>query len=170
LDERINEKLLVKTGTMNVSMRRQDRKLHDSEALAILQKGEFGILSMSTLNNEGYGIPLNFVLVKNKIYFHCAMEGSKLDIIKKNNAVSFCVVGHTEVIPSKFGTIYESAIVSGTASEVDGAEKQEALMQIIEKYSGNYVQEGKEYIQKMYDRVKVIRLSIESITGKARKS
>jgi len=143
--------------------------MNEGEAIEILRKGEFGILSMSTLNNEGYGIPMNFALKNNTIYFHCAIEGSKLDYLRNNNKVSFCVVGNTEVLPSKFGTMYESAIAFGFITEVEGAEKYDALMFIIEKYSGDYIQEGKEYIDKLYDKVKVIKLSIESISGKSRK-
>jgi len=154
---------------MQHPIRRQDRKISESEAIEILKKGEFGVLSMCTSDNKGYGIPLNFTFENNKIYFHCAIEGSKLNYLKNNNKVSFCVVGKTEILPSKFGTIYESAIAFGTTSEVEGEEKQEALTRIIEKYSGNYIQEGKEYINKLFDKVKVIKLSIESITGKSRK-
>ncbi len=150
-------------------IRRQDRKISESESIEILRKGEFGILSMTTLNNTGYGIPLNFVLKNKAIYFHCAIEGSKLEYLKNNNKVSFCVVGNTEVLPSKFGTIYESAIIFGYTTEVDGEEKYNALMSIIEKYSYDYLQEGKKYIDKLYDKVKIIKLSIESITGKSRK-
>lgn len=150
-------------------MRRQDRKISESEAIEILKKGEFGVLSMCTSNNDGYGIPLSFALKNKEIYFHCAIEGSKLAYLRKNNRVSFCVVGSTKVLPSQFGTIYESAIAFGVVTEVDGDEKQEALMLILEKYSANYIQEGTEYISKAYERVKVLKLSIEAITGKARK-
>ena len=151
-------------------MRRHDRKISDSEAFKILQKGEYGILSMITSNNSGYGIPLSFAMKNNNvIYFHCAIEGSKLGYLKNNNNVSFCVVGNTEVLPSKFGTMYESVIVFGYITEVNGEEKYDALLSIIEKYSGNYIQEGKEYIDKFNDKVKVIKLSITSISGKARK-
>ena len=150
-------------------MRRKDRAVTENEAIEILIKGEYGILSMCTAENEGYGIPLNYVLDNNKIYFHCAASGSKLDYLRNNNKVSFCVVGNTTVIPSDFGTLYESTIVSGTTSEVDGNEKRDALMRIIEKYSADFITEGNEYIDKLYDRVNVIKLSIQSITGKARR-
>jgi uncharacterized protein len=149
-------------------MRRQDRKISDSETIEIFKKGEYGILSMIT-NNGGYGIPLNFAIKNNAIYFHCAIEGSKLDYLRNNNKVSFCVVGNTEVLPSKFGTMYESAIASGFITEIEGEEKHDALMLIIEKYSGDYIQEGKEYIDKFYDKVKVLKMTIESTTGKSRK-
>lgn len=150
-------------------MRRKDRAITKDEAIEILIKGEHGILSMCTPENEGYGIPLNYVLNNHQIYFHCAAAGSKLDYLRTNNKVSFCVVGNTTVIPSDFGTLYESTIVSGTTSEVDGNEKREALMKIIEKYSADFIKEGNEYIDKLYDRVSVIKLSIHSITGKAKR-
>jgi len=150
-------------------MRRKDREITGDEAIEILIKGEHGILSMCSPENEGYGIPLNYVLDNNQIYFHCAAAGSKLDYLHNNNKVSFCVVGNTTVIPSDFGTLYESAIVSGTTSEVTGDEKREALKRIIEKYSANFIKEGNEYIDRLYDRVTVIKLSIQSVTGKARR-
>lgn len=150
-------------------MRRKDRAVTEKEAIEILIKGEHGILSMCTPENEGYGIPLNYVLDNHQIYFHSAAAGSKLDYLRTNNKVSFCVVGNTTVIPSDFGTLYESAIVSGTTSEVDGNEKRDALIKIIEKYSTDFIQEGNEYIDKLYDRVCVIKLSIQSITGKAKR-
>jgi len=150
-------------------MRRQDRQISESEAIEILQKGEFGVLSMCTPDSGGYGIPLNYALKDKAIYFHCALEGSKLEYLRQNNRVSFCVIGRTNVLPSQFGTVYESAIAFGVAIEVEGEEKHEALMLFLEKYSADYIQEGTEYMIKAFKRVKVIKLSIETITGKARK-
>ena len=153
---------------MNHAMRRQDRRLTEEESTEILRKGEYGVLSMCSVNNEGYGIPLSYALVNQSIYFHSATEGSKLDFIRNNNKVSFCVVGRTKVMPSEFGTLYESAIAFGVISEVDGEEKREALMELVKKYSGEYIQEGIENINNNYSRVQVIKLSIESLTGKAK--
>ncbi len=150
-------------------MRRLDRKISDDEAVEILQKGEFGVLSMSSPNNEGYGIPLNYAFDNNKIYFHCALEGSKLNYLKNNNKVSFCVVGRTELLPSKFGTAYESVIVSGIITEVEEEEKKDALLRIIEKYSSSHIPKGKKYIDKSHKDVNVIKLTISLISGKARK-
>ena len=150
-------------------MRRKDREIDNSEAIDILGRGEYGVLSMCTPTGEGYGIPINYVVYNSDIYLHCAKEGSKLDYLRENNQVSFCVVGKTTVLPASFGTKYESVIASGTASEVEGAEKQEALEQFIQKYSKEFIPEGNEYIAKLLDRVCVIKLTVKSITGKARK-
>lgn len=42
-------------------------------------------------------------------------------------------------------------------------------MLIIKKYSSDFIEEGVEYINRLYERVKVLKLSIETITGKSRK-
>ena len=150
-------------------MRRQDRQITQQESIEIVLKGEYGVLSMCTPTNEGYGVPLNYAYDGNNLYFHFAGEGTKLDYLKNNPKVSFCIVGKTQVLPSQFGTLYESVIVSGYTSKVEGTEKLEALKQLIEKYSGEYIREGKEYIEKLIEKVTVIKLIIHSINGKARK-
>jgi len=154
---------------MKIPVRRQDREIDDTESFSILTEGEYGILSIAATENEGYGIPLNYVLWNNSIYFHCALEGSKLNFIKANNKVSFCVVGKSEILPSEFGTKYESVIISGKAVEVDSDEKKEALLQIVKKYSSDFIQEGVKYIDKFFDKTKIIKIPIEHMTGKSRK-
>ena len=150
-------------------MRRKDRMITNEETFSILDKGEYGILSTTSSNNEPYGVPVNYCIINECIYFHRALEGRKIDNINSNPNVSFCVVGKTEVLPDKFGTRYESCIVQGLASESFGEEKQLALEGLIHKYSENFISEGLEYIEKLKDKTRVFIISIESISGKARK-
>lgn len=150
-------------------MRRKDRHISNREAFEILKDAKYGVLSMCTPDEQGYGIPISFALTDNAIYFHCAKEGAKLDYLRRNNKVSFCVVGSVVTLPSKFGTTYESAIVSGITQEVEEEEKYKALMSFLEKYSSDYIEQGKAFIDNLFDKVTVVKLSIESITGKARK-
>jgi len=154
---------------MNSNIRRQDRAISLEESEDLLRKGEFGILSMCSTENEGYGIPISYVFDHDTIYFHCAIEGSKLKYLRNNNRVSFCVVGDTKIMPSKFGTLYNSAIAFGEIREIEGDEKREALMLFLEKYSSEFIDEGVEYINKLYERVKILKLPIDAITGKSRK-
>ncbi len=150
-------------------MRRQDRKLTDDEARKILSDGEYGIISLCTTDNRGYGVPVNYVFRNDSVYFHCATEGTKLSCLAANGAVSFCVVGKTKLLPESFGTLYESAIVSGRASELFDAEKREALSWLIEKYSSDYLEEGAKYIDAMLSKARVFRISADSISGKGRR-
>lgn len=72
-------------------------------------------------------------------------------------------------MPDKFSTKYESVVVFGRATEVFEDEKDLALFEIVKKYSPEYIEEGKEYIEKAKKRAKVIKISVEHITGKARR-
>ncbi|MEN7973346.1 MAG: pyridoxamine 5'-phosphate oxidase family protein [Verrucomicrobiota bacterium] len=148
-------------------MRRKERMLTDSEALSILEEGEYGILSTVSPDNEPYGIPLNYCVMNGRIYFHSAIEGTKIANIENNPAVSFCVVAGARVLSERFTSLYESCIVSGTAAEASGSEKQNALEMLIHKYSGSHIPEGLEYIEKLKNKTRVFSISIESITGKA---
>lgn len=150
-------------------MRRKDRALEDTETLEILKKCDYGILSTIDKNGYPYGIPLSYVYMDNALYFHSAKEGSKLDNISYNDKVSFCVVGKTSTLPDKFSTKYESVIVFGKASEVIDVEKNKALLEILNKYSPNFIEQGKDYIQNAGAITKVIKISIKHISGKARK-
>jgi hypothetical protein len=150
-------------------MRKKERQLSYDETISIIEKGEYGILSTVSSGNEPYGVPLNYCFIDGSIYFHCALEGKKLDNIAHNANVSFCVVGQTKILPEKFSTKFESCIVFGTAAEVTGDEKQMALEGFIEKYSRQFNAEGLEYIKKACRKTKVIKIIPESFSGKAKR-
>jgi len=150
-------------------MRRSDRAISEEKALAILNKAEYGVLSTVSENGEPYGVPLSFCIIDNCIYFHCAIEGQKIDNIKHNPSVSFCVVGKTEVLPEKFSTRYESVIVFGKAEEVFASDKQRGLEGLLHKYSPDFVEQGMKYIDTLRDETRVFRITINKLSGKARR-
>lgn len=150
-------------------IRRSDRKITIQEAKSILDTAEYGVLSTVGTNGQPYGVPLSYVYRNNAIYFHCAPGGHKLDNIESNEKVSFCVVGNTRVLPDKFTTEYESAVVFGVASEAGGIERHDALVWLLEKYCPEYIVEGKQYIEQMGKITKVLKIEIHHISGKARR-
>lgn len=147
-------------------MRRSDKALAVEVTENLLLDGEYGVLSTVDGNGQPYGVPLNYAFENNCLYFHCALEGHKLDNLIANEKVSFCVVGRTRVIPADFTSEFESVIATGTAAAVSGEEKRDALVSLIEKYSTEYVEEGRKYIEKLDSQTRVIRIKIESMTGK----
>jgi nitroimidazol reductase NimA-like FMN-containing flavoprotein (pyridoxamine 5'-phosphate oxidase superfamily) len=154
---------------MMKELRRKDREISEEEALSILNAAEYGILSTSSQAAIPYGIPLSFCVIDGHIYFHCAIEGRKTDNLENNNSVSFCVVGNTEVLPSKFGTKYESTIASGNAFEVFDNEKRIALEGLVQKYSPEFIESGAEYIDALIHKTRVFKIAISHISGKSRK-
>ena len=150
-------------------LRRKDRAITEEEAIALLNKAEYGVLSTVSENGEPYGVPLNFWIIDHCVYFHCAVEGQKIDNIKQNKSVSFCAVGHTEILPDKFGTKYESVIVSGEVEEVFDMNKQLALEGLLHKYSPEFIDKGIKYIEDLNEKTSVFKITINKLTGKARK-
>ena len=150
-------------------IRRSDREITIQEAKDILDNAEYGIMSTVGKDGQPYGLPLSYVYKNECIYFHCAISGHKLENIEHNSKISFCVVGKTKVLPDKFGTEYESAVVFGVASEVNGAERHDALLWLLEKYSSDFIKEGKRYIDQKDKATKVFKIEINHISGKARR-
>jgi nitroimidazol reductase NimA-like FMN-containing flavoprotein (pyridoxamine 5'-phosphate oxidase superfamily) len=155
---------------MTKLLRRDDRRLDDVAAMSLLKRGEYGILSTVDENYHPYGIPVNYVVMEENIFFHCATEGHKLANIAANNEVSFCVVGKTELIPEKFSTRYESVVVFGRAEVIENSVlKLNALRSLVAKYAPDHTAAGEAYIDKLMDRTAVVRITIERLAGKARR-
>lgn len=150
-------------------MRKKERALDGEAAKIILEKGEYGVLATVEENGYPYTVPLSYVYHAGAIYFHCATEGSKLDSIRRDSRVSFCVVGNTCILPEKFSTRYESVVLFGRAVPAEGQEKEEALQCLIEKYSPDFIKEGKEYIDRAFAYTMVVKIQIEYITAKGRR-
>lgn len=151
------------------TMRREDRAISEGEAKKLLSKAEYGILSTVSEDGQPYGVPLNFCYVEDCLYFHHAVEGHLIENITNNPLVSFCIVGDTELMPEKFGTLYQSVILSGKVEEVFEAQKQTGLEAIIAKYSPDFMEQGREYIEKLWERTRVFRIAITDLSGKARR-
>jgi len=152
-------------------MRRTDRHLSQEAAMEILVNGEYGVLSTVNEDGQPYGVPLSYIVKDDCIYYHCTdAGGSKQDNILNNNKVSFTVVGNTQVLPEKFGTLYESVIAFGEAVIIHNEEeKLAALRELIQKYSAPYIAEGEKYIKAAASKTMVVRVAIRDVTGKSRK-
>lgn len=153
----------------NSAMRRQDSQLQAKEALELLRQGEYGVLSMAS-DEGGYGVPVNYVLYGERIYFHCAMQGRKLRVIEENDRVSFCVVGRKKVVPEEFTTLFESVIAEGRAYVVgDEQERRRALRLIVEKYSPEYVEEGMRIIDRSIGHTAIVAIDVARFSGKVKR-
>jgi len=150
-------------------MRREDRRVSEAEAVAILVQGAWGVLSTCSKAQGPYGVPISYCYFNGSLYFHCAPAGRKLDDIREEERVSFCVVGRTQTLSEKFSMSYESVIVSGVASECTGDEKVNALDELIRKYSPDHLEAGFAYARKSGDKTKVYKITIHDICGKARR-
>jgi uncharacterized protein len=156
-------------------MRRNDREITDqAEIMEVLRKADVCRLALAD-NNAPYLVTMNYGLKAGKeiiLYFHCAHEGKKIDILKRNNLVCFGADMEHELILSDTGTScgcsmrYASIVGFGTVSFVtDESEKREALETIMEHYTphGPYA-----FAEDLMSRTTILRLDVTEITGKRR--
>ncbi|MDR1276071.1 MAG: pyridoxamine 5'-phosphate oxidase family protein [Candidatus Accumulibacter sp.] len=156
---------------MEHELRRKDRAVGHDECLELLARGAYGVLATLGEDGEPYPVPLSYVFLGGKIYFHCARQGRKLDNIRACPRVGFTVVGHVQpVFENNFSTLYESVIVFGQASEVtDSDEKYAALYALAEKYLPEHIGKADDYIKRSFPSVAVFAVVPERMSGKARR-
>lgn len=147
-------------------IKKANQAMSIERAKELLVKSEFGILGTVGENGYPYTVPLNYVVINDSIYFHCSGSGHKLDNINFNNKVSFTIVPHARILSDKFDTEFESVIVFGKASEIIEDEKIPVFLALLNKYSKEFMQEGKKYMDKASIAARVIKIDVEHITGK----
>jgi len=148
-------------------MRRKEKEILGREEMeSIISKADVCRLGLS-VDNIPYIVPLNFGYRDNCLYFHTPKVGKKMDMIKTNNRVCFEMDIDHEVVraenPCDSSMKFRSVIGYGRASLLDEIEeKRRALDIIVEHYSGQV----NEYKEKMVDHLSVIKVQVESMTGK----
>ncbi len=155
-------------------VRRRDRVLEESEALDLLEAGEYGFLSVGVgAGGYAYGVPMSYAFDRGGgvLHFHCAPQGHKLEAIRCNGGkASFCVVGRTEPQGAKFTTLYESVIVFGDIVEAAGdEEKRNAVRALVGKYCPDDVSRGEVYMERSLPRTHTFSMKIVKITGKCKR-
>ena len=156
-------------------MLRKDREITDLDRIQeIISRSEVCRLAFF---DEGYPyiLPMNFGFERVEdtfvLYFHTALRGKKLELLKANNHVSFEMDGAhklygQEDVACSYGMEFESVVGSGTAELVEGEEKIHGLSLLMKQYV-----KDKEFVinDKMAATVAIIKLSVHQITGKALK-
>ena len=151
-------------------MRRINQQLSQQEAEAVLGRGTSGVLSL--LGDEGYpyGVPLSYVYENGKLYFHCAKEGHKLDAIRRESKCSFCVIDQDRVVPEEFTTYFRSVIVFGQVRILEEEpEKQSAIEKLALRYCPGEASGREREIQKGWNGLCMLEMTVESLTGKEAK-
>jgi len=148
-------------------MRRHEKEIQDEKELqGILGNGIVCRLGLCD-GQQPYIVPMNYGYRDGCLYFHCAREGRKLDILKSNNRVCIEVDIDTRIVrgdtPCRWTAKYRSVIGFGKARIIDDeAEKRAGLDVIMAHHGGS----GGEYDEKSLQRIFVIEVEIESMTGK----
>lgn len=150
-------------------MRRSDREITDrSEIDDIIRQCQVCRLGL-TDGVEPYVVPLSFGYDGRALYFHCAGEGRKLDILRKNSRVCFefdildgLVTGDAAC---QWGMAYRSVIGAGLGHIIEEPDERRQALAILMK---QYANAEFTFPDAAVDSVAVIRVDITSVSGKQR--
>ena len=154
-------------------MRQTKREITDLIQIeAVIQKAEVCRLA---LWDDGYPyiVPLNFGYADRTLYFHCALEGKKIELIRENSRAGFELESVAQIVPHAqnacaWSAKYQSVIGRGTVAVLDRPEeKRRALDVIMAHYTGE--KRSWEFPDEHLGKMLALRLDIETMTGKQSK-
>ncbi len=152
-------------------MRRKDRERDRAFAYDVIDRCEYGVAAFCTGEEMPYCIPLSLVRAGDYLYFHCALQGRKLDLLRADPRV--CVTFVTDAEPAyvaegnTYTTWFKSAVVTGTAFEVtDPGQKTEALRALCEKLLSDHMAGFERAVSQSLPVTGVWGIRMEEAVGK----
>jgi len=152
------------------SLRRKEKAIKtQDELLAILEGAKYVTVAMC-LNNEPYLVTLShgYDRERNCLYFHCAQEGKKVDILKENNVVWGQALLDKGYVQGSCDHLFATTQFRGKVTFVDETvEKRHALEVMIE---GLEDEPGKAKATQLTEEsvkgVRIGRIDIDYTSGK----
>lgn len=147
-------------------MRKAKRQRSAEWALDVFDRAPYVTVSFTRPDGTPYGVPLSLIRTDEKtFYFHCAVEGEKLDCIRHQPIVSLSAVSKCtpkfEEEKCNYTMYYHSAIALGKAEIVtDRAEKIEALRLLCERFLPKYMEYFDEAIERSLGITSIVRITL----------
>lgn len=145
-------------------MRRWKQQLTEAECVEVLQTQPRGILAVHGEDGYPYAVPMDFLYRDGKLYFHCAKQGHKLDAIQADSRVSFCVMDEGFRKDGEWALNIKSVVIFGKM-EMLNEPSEDLLFALGAKYYPTS-EAVTEEIRKAADRVQLLSLTIDHMTGK----
>lgn len=135
-------------------------------ALEVFDKAPYVTVSMTRPDGSPYGLPLSLARTDDKtFYFHCALEGDKLDCIAHNPTVFLSAV--TKCAPTvgpkdgSFTLQFKSATAIGKTEIVtDREEKIAGLRAICQRFLPHHMDAFDDAIARSIERTAVVRITL----------
>lgn len=154
---------------MLTPLRRKDRQTSREDALRVLAESEYGFLALAGADGVARAIPMAHVLVGERLYFHCAKGGQKLDDLAHQPRAGYTCVLRAENVPEKYTIQYASAMAEGPVVIVaDEPERRAAIRALMEKFSPQHLDcPAYDKMMQAMPAILLLRLDIETVYGKA---
>ena len=155
-------------------MRRSEREITQKvKLLELLDKCRVMHLGL-TDGSAPYVVPLHYGWEEREggiaLYFHSALEGRKMDCVRRNPSCFIAVTGDTRVIGSAeacgWTAAFESLMMEGEIDILTSDEERKHGLNALMRHCG-YVGEPR-YNTQALAKTAVCRVRVESVTGKRR--
>ncbi len=155
-------------------MSRQDRLVTDKEELIeIIRRCQ--VIHIGIHDGEDiYVIPMNYGYTwedgELTFYLHGALEGKKIDLLKKNGRIGFAVDCDHELVEGKMPCqfVFKFASVAGTGTARILEEPQEKI-QAMERLMRQYSNREFAFTERLVSIVSLIQVKVDTFTGRIRK-
>ena len=149
-------------------MRRSPQALSREEMIDLLKTETRGVMSVHGDDGYPYGVPINHFYndEDGKLYFHGAKFGHRVDAVKRDPKVSYCVYGGEYKDEGDWAYRVKSVIVFGRAELIEDTAEIERISRLLcEKFPG-----PQEYVEKEIEKdtknTLLIAIKIEDMNGK----
>lgn len=150
------------------NMRRVKNEISVEEAKELLKKNRRAALSVHGDDGYPYTIPINFYYDEdeNKIYFHSAKAGHKIDAMKVNDKICLTTWDDGYLVEEDWAFYVSSCVVFGRAKLIEDRQVTEDKTRTLALKYFPTVEEVEYVIKKSIDRVQLVAIEIEHISGK----
>lgn len=149
-------------------IRRTKNGISVEEAKELLRNNRRAALSVNGDDGYPYTIPVNFYYEEeeNRIYFHSAKAGHKIDSIKASDKICFTTWNDGYLEDGDWAFYVLSCVVFGRARLIEDRKiTEEKVRKLALKYYPT-VEEVEEEIRKDINGVQLVEIEIEHISGK----
>lgn len=149
-------------------MRRTKRTISDEDARGLLAEGRRATLAVNGDDGYPFAFPIDyrFDADANKIYFHGAKAGQKVDALRHSDKVCLTVMGNERLEDGEWAPYVQSVVVFGRCRLVDDTAKTEAeVRRLALKYYPS-AEEVERELEKYLSAVQLYEIEIEHLTGK----
>lgn len=121
-------------------------------------------------NDRAYILPFNYGYQDGFIYIHCAKNGKKINLIKKNDVVCIEIEQTAKVErfekACKWTTTYRSVIGYGKIEIVNDYEQKRNGLDVIMRHNGALHSHDLNYEKNQLDSMFILKVKIFELTGK----
>ena len=150
------------------AIRKKKNEISINAAKDLLRSSRRGVLAVNGDEGYPYAIPINYLYDEenNRIIFHGAKAGHKVDSLKKNDKICFTIYGNETIKEENWAPYLQSVVIFGKCHLV---ENKDDIISMLKKFALKYYP-NEEMVNKEIEfsgrGIQMFEIEIEHLSGK----